>query len=95
MTTPELSPYDTGARCEPKLWQPTPEAVEAIMRSGDVDDIGNVDFDDGEGHTVATIHLSRGDDGQFTLHVMPLCEVSELTIEIHSGETFDDDATAS
>lgn len=67
---PELSPYDTGARCEPKLWQPYREAVAAAMRSGNADDIGNVDFTDDADRTVVTVHVSRSDDGMFTVHLI-------------------------
>lgn len=68
---PNLTPYDTGARCEPKLWQPDRASVLAAMSGDEGQDIGNVDFDDDEGHTVATVHVSRTSDGVFTVHVVP------------------------
>lgn len=80
------SPYDTGARCEPKIWFPDAAAIKAIMRSGDrddIEDIGNVDFDDEEGKTVCTVHVSRNMDGGFTVHVMPLCDGEEISVEVH------------
>lgn len=43
---PSPSPYDTGARLEPKAW-PT---------DGDPDRYGRVDLDNNEGATVATVH---------------------------------------
>ncbi|MFF8918018.1 hypothetical protein ACF08M_33130 [Streptomyces sp. NPDC015032] len=79
----ELSPYDTGARCEPKLWQPDSEAVAAVMRSGEAEDIGNVDFTNEEDCTVVTAHVSRGDDGMYTVHLMPMCGDDEIRVEFH------------
>ena len=87
MTQPTLTPYDTGDRCEPKLWQPDRNSVLAAMREDEGNDIGNVDFDDEEGHTVATVHVSRDDDGGYTVHVIPFVDQDELRIETH----FDDD----
>ncbi|MDX2547490.1 hypothetical protein ACOT81_38500 [Streptomyces sp. WI04-05B] len=81
---PELSPYDTGARCEPKLWQPYREAVAAAMRSGNADDIGNVDFTDDADRTVVTVHVSRSDDGMFTVHLMPACGDDRIRVELHA-----------
>lgn len=79
----ELTPYDTGARCEPKLWQPDHSSVITAMRSDETDDIGNVDFEDDAGETVVTIHVSRNDDGTYTVHVIPLVGEAELEIELH------------
>lgn len=78
---PELSPYDTGARCEPKLWQPHREAVAEAMRSGNADDIGNVDFTDDADRTVVTVHISRVDNGMFTVHLMPACGDDQIRVE--------------
>ncbi|WP_434598288.1 hypothetical protein [Streptomyces sp. A5-4] len=80
---PELSPYDTGARCEPKLWQPDSKAVVEVMRSGQADDIGNVDFTDDEDSTVVTVHVSRSDDGRYTVHLMPMCSDDRIRVELH------------
>ena len=52
-----LTPYDTGQRAEPKLWQHSRAEVLQVMRHGEAEDIGNVDFDDDEGTTVATVHF--------------------------------------
>ncbi|WP_326742819.1 hypothetical protein [Streptomyces sp. NBC_01768] len=79
----ELSPYDTGARCEPKLWQPNSEAVAAVMRSGDAEDIGNVDFTNDEDSTVVTAHVSRSDDGMYTVHRMPMRDDEKIRVELH------------
>lgn len=81
MSTVELTPYDTGDRCEPKVWQPDSASVRAAMRGGEIDDIGNVDFDDDEGHTVVTVHVSRNEDGTHTVHVIPFVDDAELLIE--------------
>ncbi|NEA18983.1 hypothetical protein [Streptomyces halstedii] len=80
---PEISPYDTGARCEPKLWQPHKEAVAAAMRSGNADDIGNVDFTDDADRTVVTVHISRS-DGMYTVHLMPACGDDQIRVELHA-----------
>jgi hypothetical protein len=66
---PEISPYGTGARCEPKLWQPNSEAVAEVMGSGEAGDIGNVDFTNGENSMVVTVHVSRSDDGLYPVHL--------------------------
>lgn len=68
-----LTPYDTGERCEPKLWQPDEAAVLEALND---DDIGNVDFDDDAGRTVVTVHVSRGADGSHTVHVIPFSDVA-------------------
>ncbi|MEU0942436.1 hypothetical protein ABZ379_06510 [Streptomyces canus] len=79
---PEFSPYDTGTRCEPKLWQPNTEAVAEVMRSGEAGDVGNVDFTDDEDSTVVPMHVSRSDDGMYT-HRMPTCEDDQIRVELH------------
>ncbi|MFI1408806.1 hypothetical protein ACH4Y0_02530 [Streptomyces sp. NPDC020707] len=80
---PELSPYDTGARCEPKLWQPNSETVAKAMRSGDAEDIGNVDFTNDEDSAIVTVHVSRSDDGMYTVHLMPTCNEDQIRVELH------------
>ncbi|NUQ96154.1 MAG: hypothetical protein HOY79_06175 [Streptomyces sp.] len=78
-----LSPYDTGARCEPKLWQPDADAVARAMKSGETEDVGNVDFTDDEDSTVVTVHVSRSDDGMYTVHLMPGCDDDQIRVELH------------
>ncbi|MEV0443540.1 hypothetical protein AB0I84_10710 [Streptomyces spectabilis] len=80
---PKISPYGTGARCEPKLWQPNSEAVAEVMRSGEAGDIDNADLSNGENGTVVTVHVSRGDDGVHTVHLMPMCDDDQLCVELH------------
>lgn len=88
MTQPqlELSPYDTGARCEPELWQPNSRAVVLAMRSGNEEDIGNVDFTNEEDRTIVTVHVSRGDNGMYTVHLMPACGDDQIRVEFHGNE---------
>ncbi|MGW0881313.1 hypothetical protein [Streptomyces sp. NPDC002671] len=52
------------------------------MRSGDPEDIGNVDFDD-ESSPVVTVHVSRRDDGMYTVHLMPMCDDDQIRVELH------------
>ena len=56
---PGLTPYDTGKRAEPKVW-------EARHRESD-NDFGKVDFDTEEGGTVATLYIERDEDGTYAL----------------------------
>lgn len=68
MSTPNLTPYDTGARCEPRVW-PTPtylalENFSPEARAIEEDRFGRVDFDDDTAATVCTVHVVRGEDGQ-------------------------------
>ncbi|MFJ8028790.1 hypothetical protein [Streptomyces sp. NPDC096311] len=80
---PEISPYDSGTRYEPKLWQPNSEAVAEVMRSDEAGDIGNVDFTNGENGTVITAHVSRGNDGMYTVHLLPMCDEDQIRVEFH------------
>ncbi len=52
-----LTPYDTGFRCQPKVWP--------LHR--DVERYGKVDFDNDESATVTTVYVEAGDDG-YVLH---------------------------
>lgn len=79
---PEPSPYATEARCEPQLWQSNSEAVAEVMRSGDTEDIGDVDFTD-EDSTVVTVHVSHSDDGMCAVHLMPMCNDDRIRVELH------------
>lgn len=81
----ELSPYDTGERATPIPWVSTSSDFTAILDDRDPDDFGRVDFDNDSSETVATIHLSRRDDGGYTLHIIPWGD-ERLDIEWH-GET--------
>lgn len=81
--TPPLTPYDTGARMEPKPWQPDRASVIEAMSAGEQDDVGKVDFEDDEEYTVAVVHMSRSADGGDVLDVQPLCGNDELTVRVH------------
>ncbi|MDO5865172.1 MULTISPECIES: hypothetical protein [Paenarthrobacter] len=83
---PALTPYDTGERCEPKLWQKSRTEVLAAMRD-EPEDIGNVDFEDEESRTIVTVHVARNDDGTHTVHIVPFGDRDEISIETH----FEDD----
>ncbi|GAA1114177.1 hypothetical protein [Nocardiopsis metallicus] len=68
MSTPYLTPYDTGARCEPQIW-PTPTRLALEKSSPDAraieeDRFGRVDFDNDEATSVCTVHIERGEDGR-------------------------------
>jgi hypothetical protein len=54
-----LTPYDTGQRAEPKVW-------ELQHRESD-DDFGKVDFNTDVDYTIATLHIEKGSDGTYTL----------------------------
>lgn len=47
-----LTPYDTGARMEPRLYVERPHRLDPNQ---DDEDFGLVDFDDCEGSTLATV----------------------------------------
>ncbi len=84
MTTPEstsaLSPYDTGDRCEPKVWIPYGTAVS---HAAPVESFGKVDFEDEEGGTVCVVHVERASDHRHIVQVQPLCGDDELVIKLH------------
>lgn len=82
----DLSPYDTGTRCEPKMWQPDQNSVINAMKYNETDDIGKVDFDDDEGHTVCVVHVEPDASGKFVVHVQPLCGDDEISVELHTDK---------
>lgn len=55
-----LTPYDTGSVLEPQLWQ-NPDGLPAEAW-------GNVDFDNPEGETIATVRMTKTSLG-YELHV--------------------------
>lgn len=68
-----LTPYDTGARLEPQLWQTFDEPAA----------YGRVDFDDEEGRTVLTLHVERREAG----YVLVVDSSAEpLLIQANSAE---------
>lgn len=87
-----LTPYDTGARLEPKPWPvATPTALDQISLdeiglADELDRFGNVDFENDESATLVTIHVSKNPDGTHTVHVIPMTDEDEISVEFH-GET--------
>lgn len=65
------------------MWQPNSEAVAEVMRSGEAGDIGDVDFTNAENGTVVTVHVSRSDDGMYTVHLMPMRNDDQIRVELH------------
>lgn len=53
------------------------------MRSGEAEDIGSVDFTNGENGTAVTVHVSRSDDEMYTVHLMPMCDDDQIRVELH------------
>jgi hypothetical protein len=87
MPTPYLTPYDTGARCEPHVW-PTPTQLTLEKSSPDAraieeDRFGRVDFDNDEATTVCTVHIERGEDSRHVVvignlrHEKPIIAVDD------------------
>jgi hypothetical protein len=54
-----LTPYDTGKRAEPKVW-------EARHRES-ANDFGKVDFNNEEDFTIATLYIERDEDGTYAI----------------------------
>lgn len=66
MTIP-LTPYDTGARCEPKIWSHS-TAVALAGATGrtledELDRFGRVDFENDESATMVTVHVESTETG--------------------------------
>lgn len=74
-----LTPFDTGERCEAKPWIPYGTAVSEAHPA---EDFGKVDFDDDEDRTVAVAWVERRPDGTHRLHVEPLVDDEELSVEV-------------
>jgi hypothetical protein len=84
MTDRTLTPYDTGERLEPHLWVRGEVASPGgLPRRACVDDYGRVDFENEEGGTVLTVHVSRTAGG-YTLHVENLTD--PILVEVESPE---------
>lgn len=63
MTT--LTPYDTGARLQPKPWHTQPAN---LPDPEEVDRYGRVDFDNDEGRTVLSAYVENTAAG-YVLHI--------------------------
>lgn len=92
MPTPYLTPYDTGARCEPRVWStPTQLALEESSpdaRAIEEDRFGRVDFDNDEASTVCTVHIERGEDGRHVVIIGLRHEKPIIVVEDNGARTF-------
>lgn len=90
--TSHLSPYDTGERCEPRVWMPrTMTQWPGIEYLADpLDSFGKVDFNNDEDSTIVTAHVKRLPDGRHCLVITPHVAADELEVVIE----VDDDAVA-
>lgn len=65
--TPELTPYDTGERLQPCRWHIQPRNLPDPEER---DRYGRVDFDNDEGATMVSVHVSKDTDRDgHTLHI--------------------------
>lgn len=71
----DLTPYDTGARCQPVAHRPDLK---------DPDSYGLVDFDNDESATVATAWVSRDPSDQYRLTVEPAGDNQGLQISVQA-----------
>lgn len=69
VTSPALTPYDTGDRLEPHRWRERPTQPEHY---------GKVDFDDDESSTVATVHIEKTPSGKYRLVIETDFEFEEV-----------------
>lgn len=74
-----LTPYDTGARLEPKVWQVNRLDLVNPERKDGADRYGKVDFELDDSSTALTIYVTQDADG-ITVHVV--CD-DEITITQH------------
>ena len=65
MSEEELTPYDTGERLEPAIWEPEP-----LIGNEPHEDFGKVDFDNEEGRTVLTVWVERTELGGYAMYVL-------------------------
>lgn len=77
----ELTPYDTGDRCEAKTWLPYGTTVTEATPA---ENFGKVDFENDAGETVAVAYLARGADSKYELHIENLGE-DEITVHMSAG----------
>lgn len=71
----DQTPYDTGARLEPKVWD----------IAGDDDRYGRVDFDNDESGTEFTVCAKR-DNGRAVLEVSLLAAADNFTVIVDGAE---------
>ena len=68
------TPFDTGERCEPVIWDP------ANPNFDEETDFGKVDFENDESATVAVVYVKRTEDG-YALVVEPIDDTLEIIVE--------------
>lgn len=81
MTDP--SPYDTGARAEPKVWLPHGTKVDQATPA---ENFGKVDFDNDSAETLCTVYVEKNPDGSHTVHIQSMVELGELSIMLGAGD---------
>lgn len=68
-----LSPYDTGARAEPKVWSTRSlDDLAPIARDMEADRYGHVDFNNENGESMFTVWVERNERGAQVMHVRQL-----------------------
>lgn len=91
--TPALTPYDTGAVLEPKLYVTS----TAGLTRDNADDFGKVDFDDDQGTTHCAIVARPSTGGDTLIHIDTLggdtIKVVLDGFEMVKGHVFDPDGT--
>jgi hypothetical protein len=81
MTNRELTPYDTGARLEPKTWVDAEGvAGEETRRPATANDYGRVDFDEFDA-TAATVWMEPDGLGGYVLHITAHTEGISIAVE--------------
>jgi len=85
-----LSPYDTGKRCEARLWgTPHDSASMAELPQIERDMIearmGKVDFDDENGDSLFTVWVERNEQGARVVHIQQLGP-TPVAIRIHGED---------
>jgi hypothetical protein len=78
----KLTPYDTGERFEPKVWEvdqkTTPVDIQRCR-------FGKVDFDNDVSQTEFTIHIGRTREGQRVINIED--QTGEPFIITHNGQS--------
>lgn len=78
---PVLTPYDTGARLQPKVWQVNRLDLVNPERKDGAERYGKVDFELDDSSTALTIYVTQDANG-ITVHVIPMGD-DEITITQH------------
>ncbi|AWN04697.1 hypothetical protein HOT29_gp079 [Microbacterium phage Squash] len=86
MSTTAPTPYDRGARGEPKIWPHVTRSELAILApialELEEDRFGRVDFDDDEGATMLNVRVEREADGRVFLRV-DLVGIDEVAVVVN------------